>query len=368
MTRNENSSYRGLPQDTSSSARFAPGFRFRLIHVLYVMALLSASLATFGAIGLIPFSLFSAFWSYVFWRYSRPRGLLEAFLILFVFGFCVLLMLPAVSNAREAARRMQCSNNLKQIALALHNYHDTHKSFPPAYIADENGRPMHSWRVLILPFLESSPLHRQYRFDEPWDGPNNRRLAAFVPPPYQCPSQVYADGSRTSYLAVVGPRTAWPDAAGSRLKDFVDGTPNTIMVIEADPYEVNWMEPRDLSYQQAVDLMSRVDFDRDGHVYEDFFWRHTPVRGTVLADGSVQFIPDGLDRDVAQSLLCVNDGFPTHDTNLYNLPGPPRQLNIGNCVRLGVFLLLLLWPLPWVWINPRPHLPKGSFRWELLTD
>ncbi|MEZ6114117.1 MAG: DUF1559 domain-containing protein [Pirellulaceae bacterium] len=84
------------------------------------------------------------------------------------------MLLPAVQTAREAARRSQCSSNLKQIELALHNYHDTFKSFPPAYIADANGRPMHSWRVLILPFMEQRELYDQCRFDEPWDGPNNQ--------------------------------------------------------------------------------------------------------------------------------------------------------------------------------------------------
>jgi len=89
-------------------------------------------------------------------------------------GILVALLLPAVQSAREAARRAQCSNNLKQIALAFHNYHDTYRTFPPAYIPDEDGNPKHSWRVLILPFLEQRALYEQYNFDEPWDSPNNR--------------------------------------------------------------------------------------------------------------------------------------------------------------------------------------------------
>ena len=80
----------------------------------------------------------------------------EVLVVCGVLVVLVALFLPALrfGGAREAARRMQCSNHLKQIALALHNYHDEYKSFPPAYIADESGKRMHSWRVLILPFIE----------------------------------------------------------------------------------------------------------------------------------------------------------------------------------------------------------------------
>src|SRR4029453_12945484 len=74
----------------------------------------------------------------------------------------VALLLPAVQQAREAARRTQCKNNLKQIGLALHNYADVYGSFPPAYIADETDKPMHSWRVLILPFLDQDQLYKEY--------------------------------------------------------------------------------------------------------------------------------------------------------------------------------------------------------------
>src|SRR5438105_1376638 len=87
------------------------------------------------------------------------------------------LLLPLVSSARPAARRNACGNNMKQIELALLNYHDANKSFPPAYVADAEGKPMHSWRVLILPYLERNDLYQQYDFNEPWNGPHNSRLA-----------------------------------------------------------------------------------------------------------------------------------------------------------------------------------------------
>src|SRR5262249_42952585 len=90
--------------------------------------------------------------------------------------FCVCTCEPGT-----VARRSQCKNNLKQIGLAMFNYHDAYGCFPPAYIADADGRPMHSWRVLLLPFLDEAARYRKYRFDEPWDGPNNSELATSVP-------------------------------------------------------------------------------------------------------------------------------------------------------------------------------------------
>ena len=103
-------------------------------------------------------------------------------------GILVALLLPAVQAAREAARRTQCSNNLKQIALALHNYHDTYLCFPPAYIPDENGKPRQSWRALILPFMDQPQIHQMIDFNEPWDSPKNQAISNMRIPGYCCAS------------------------------------------------------------------------------------------------------------------------------------------------------------------------------------
>ena len=92
-------------------------------------------------------------------------------------GIMAVLLIPAVSSAREAARRMQCSNNLKQIALALHNYHSAYGTLPPAYTIDVDGNRLHSWRTLILPYMEQDALYQQIDFSKPWDDPANAFLA-----------------------------------------------------------------------------------------------------------------------------------------------------------------------------------------------
>src|SRR6476620_7242903 len=137
--------------------------------------------------------------------------LVELLVVIAIIGVLVALLLPAVQAAREAARRMQCSNHLKQIGLALQNYHDHYHSLPPAYVADADGKPMHSWRVLILPYLEQKALYDKYNFNEPWNGPNNSKLHNEVVRVFCCPSRPGRQtNTETSYVVVTGPGTAWP--------------------------------------------------------------------------------------------------------------------------------------------------------------
>src|SRR5262249_3882058 len=105
--------------------------------------------------------------------------------------FCALLAVlnRAVQSAREAARRSQCVCNFCGIKLALHNYQKRSGSSPPVYRADAGGRPMHSWRVLLLPFMDQQALYNQYNFAEPWDGPNNSALLKLMPSYLACPSR-----------------------------------------------------------------------------------------------------------------------------------------------------------------------------------
>jgi hypothetical protein len=118
------------------------------------------------------------------------------------------------------APRPICKNNLRQLNMALQLYHDTYGSFPPPYVADASGRPMHSWRVLILPFIEQAPLYKQYRFDEPWDGPHNRKLHDAIVPAFSCPAHdAQMPPTEASYLAVIGPETIWPGDRPVRMAD-----------------------------------------------------------------------------------------------------------------------------------------------------
>ena len=182
------------------------------------------------------------------YRPTRPLAI-PALLLLVL----VVLFLPAISAPRGPARDAQCRNNMKQIMLALLNYHDTYQCFPPAYVADDEGQPMHSWRVLILPFCEQQPLYDQYRFDEPWDGPNNSQLAGKIAYfTFRCPSQPNANRVNTNYLLITGDGTAWADGRAPILDEFTDGPANTIILVEIADSDIPWLEPRDMTLEQAM--------------------------------------------------------------------------------------------------------------------
>ncbi|EAQ77572.1 DUF1559 family PulG-like putative transporter [Blastopirellula marina] len=163
-------------------------------------------------------------------------------------GGLMLLLLPEVDQARATARRINSVGHLKQIGIALHNYHETYGSLPPAYISDEDGQPMHSWRVLILPFLERSDLYNQYDFSEPWDGPHNIGLIHKRPLTYENPQIIDEDSTTTTYQAIAGPGTCFdPMVQKMTLHGITDGTANTAMVVENFGEPVVWTQPDDTS-------------------------------------------------------------------------------------------------------------------------
>jgi prepilin-type processing-associated H-X9-DG protein len=213
-------------------------------------------------------------------------------------GVGVALLLPAVQAAREAARRMECSNNLKQIAIAMHNYHEAYRTFPCAYTVDEEGKPLHSWRTLLLPFIEQQALYEQIRLDEPWDSPHNRPLADTVIPVYSCPSS--PELGATNYMVVVGPGTIFEGAEAVGIAKITDGTSNTIMVVEVTDTATPWMAPVDLSIEQ-------MQFRINGGPSEAQS-RHPGGVNVAMSDGSVQFIADSLDPQTLKALLTRDDG------------------------------------------------------------
>lgn len=165
--------------------------------------------------------------------------------------------------------------------MAVANYHETYKCYPPPFIADADGKPMHSWRILVLPFLERNDLYQQYRFDEPWDGPNNRKLADQMPSNYALHGCEQPGNVTTNYLRVIGDSTASPANRTVNEMEVVDGTLNTLFIIENVDSGIHWMEPRDLTF----DSMSFVVGAPQGISS----WLEPPA-GLTLA-GIVQTIP-----------------------------------------------------------------------------
>jgi prepilin-type processing-associated H-X9-DG protein len=210
-------------------------------------------------------------------------------------GILAALLLPAVQAARQAAQRAQCTNNLRQIGLAMGSYHDMYGTFPPAYLADADGKPMHSWRVLILPFMEQKPLYDRYNFDEPWDGPNNRQLADLIPLPYQCPTDLATPaGTGTNYTVITGQGTMFEGETASRMSSITDGTSNTIMVVETTA-GINWMEPRDLDLNAMSLNVNASPAEISSH--------HPGGAQAVFADGHVSFLSQSLSAQILRALI-----------------------------------------------------------------
>ncbi len=251
---------------------------------------------------------------------------------------------------------MMCSKNLKLISLALHNYHQKYSCFPPAFVPDEKGQPRHSWRVLILPFLGHQTLYDAYNFDEPWDGPNNRTLLDQRPVEYGCPADVHRlrqDDSCTSYVAVVGPATAWPGPVGKKLGDFADPTSETVLIVDTAGDDIPWTQPRDLTFPDALDQLTSTDPDQiGGHRSEGFFHVQFMGRNAAMVDGSTKFLYGSLSRNSWSQLLLRPRRSETRGGWTRRGTTPPAKLKIGNCIRLGVWIVVALFPLPWVWINP----------------
>ena len=220
-------------------------------------------------------------------------------------GIPVALLLPAVQGAREAARRSQCANNLKQIGVAMHNYHNEFNCFPPAYIPDENGKPKHSWRVLILPFLEAKYVHDQYDFDEPWDSPNNRALASMMPSVYRCPSEPGSNVLETSYVMIVGPKTISDGPSATNIIRITDGTAVTIMIVEVNQSGINWMEPRDL---EANKISFGVNIDMPGDSPGEISSYHPGGAQVAMCDGTVHFLYEGTDPEEVESMSTIAGG------------------------------------------------------------
>lgn len=223
-------------------------------------------------------------------------GVVGFFLFILCAGVLAGLLLPAVQSAREAARRMQCQNNMKQIALALHNYESAYKSFPPAYTVDAAGNKLHSWRTLILPFIDqqTNSIYKQIDLTKPWDDPANSRFLDVDLPVFKCPSSITPQGS-TTYVVVVDPSGIFEGETATTFGQIRDGTSNTLLVVETDPASaVKWLSPEDTDIQSFVNNQNGTSHPGGGNC--------------AMGDGSVHFFSSSTDPNTKRSLITKDGG------------------------------------------------------------
>ena len=242
---------------------------------------------------------------------------LEWIVVAIIIAVLLALLLPAVRNGGTPSRRTQCKNNLKQIGLALHNYHDRYLTFPPAVVYDETGRQMHSWRVLILPYIDEQKLYDKYRMDEAWNGPNNILLLDQMPRAYRCPSflpdvekksPLYQHlAGLTNYVLVVSPDAAFYGNTTPNQKSVTDGGFQTIMTVDVKQHAVQWSAPEDVTPGQLLTDL-RMSVNEGGG-------NHAKGLHAGFVDGSVRFMPHDMPEADFHAMITstagdtVSDGF-----------------------------------------------------------
>jgi hypothetical protein len=205
----------------------------------------------------------------------------------------------------KRAESAEVKSHLKQLAIAMHNYHDVYKQFPPAAIYSAQGRPLLSWRVALLPFLDPSErnaaLYKQFHLDEAWDSPHNKPLIAKMPDIFAPRSAQVREQGKTTLLVPVGKQTIFGLKEGVPIRDITDGTSNTILIVDADePQAVVWTKPDDLNVD-GVDVRQALFGSR-----KDGF-------RCAMADGSAHFIPTEFSTEQLHALLTRNGGEPVPD-------------------------------------------------------
>ena len=188
--------------------------------------------------------------------------------------------------------------------MAVANYHDQHGTYPPAYLLGPDGTPWHSWRVLILPYIEEHDLYEAYSFDEPWNGPNNRKLAERMPHIYAFHTiDRDAINTTSNYVAVVGPNTVWRTSPSVTQDDVTDRLGETILFAENLGANIHWMEPRDLD---VATMDMRINSPLG--LSSPYDW---PAVGTV--DGGLFRLRPTLKSETLRALLTINGGEQFHN-------------------------------------------------------
>lgn len=304
-------------------------------------------------------------------RPMRTRGftLIELLVVIAIIAILVALLLPAVQQAREAARRNSCKNNLKQIGVALHNYHDTHGIFPINWLTDfdpNNNTPEISWVALTLPYVEQSALYDTINFNTDLSDANNDAASKTVLPAFLCPSDATNNrgtlGNRSNsggtravlnYKTVAGSNWGWGDHnhgctsckrngngqtngldagngfmcrdAGNRdsapvtqMRDITDGTSNTVVVGECLPFACNhswWWWPNATTATSGVPL----NYYYPPGKYPDTDWprnysfasEHSGGGQFLMGDGAVRFVNENVDINVYRGLATISGGETT---------------------------------------------------------
>lgn len=245
--------------------------QFRLTTLFWLVALVASAVPAFGMTAAIPAAAVGAALGSAPTRNallhgrSAPTVIRDAMVVVAVAAVLLALLLP--DTRPRATQRHQCANRMRTLLLAMLAYESANGVFPPATVLGDDGAPMHGWRVMLLPYLGEQELYDRYHFNEPWNGPNNSKLANEMPAAFRCAGCERCRGlpglpwtlppaSSPSFHLVADPKAAVHPTRGGSVAGVTDGASNTILLIESNDRSQNWLAPGGLSLSEAAELLS----------------------------------------------------------------------------------------------------------------
>jgi len=229
-------------------------------------------------------------------RRSGYLSPIEILVVLVGVGALFFILVPLLypTNVRVHTTRAQCANNLRCVGLALLMYEKDYGVFPAACTVDAEGRPLHSWRTLILPYLDEKELYSMIDLSRPWNDPVNARILNLPISVYHCPDSK-SPRNMTTYQALVGPSACLAPRRPRRREEILDGPSNTLMVIEAgEDQAVPWMAPYDANEQVVLSFGPQTKR------------AHSTGRNAVFLDGSTRFLNVDLRPDTLRAFISID--------------------------------------------------------------
>lgn len=218
---------------------------------------------------------------------------IEILVSLFVTVILIVLTLPMRSQGWKSARLRACENNLEQIGIALQNYAEEYGAYPPAYTVDAEGKPLHSWRTLILPYLDQQDVYEKIDLSKPWNDPANLDAYKTEVRTYRCPSTELPP-THTTYLAVVSTNSFFRLTEPRLLSEVTDNHGETLMVFDVTSERaVHWMAPQDVDERIILDFGS----DREHN--------HRGTTNALCVDGSVAVLYTNEKLDELRAMISI---------------------------------------------------------------
>jgi hypothetical protein len=226
--------------------------------------------------------------------------------------------LPDSPYGRQVKQQTQQMMRLREIGLAMMNYESAHKRFPPAATVDDEGKPLLSWRVALLPYLEQAALYDSFKHDEPWDSEHNLKMLEVALPIYGVAGK--ENNGKTRLMVFVGEGAPFEGEKGLAFEEIAkaDGLSNTIMVVEAGPDKaVPWTKPQDLTFDPDNPLAALGNVPDEGFV-------------VVFFDGSTHIIHKGIDAETLRRLIQHRDGqVIDHGPNGFSAPDTTKAPSVA---------------------------------------